>query len=100
MYLSKPASPSKSATDSVLREICDMKLQQESTLLNIKTITDDVEGVAKFVKDFWNSTNREKQIALDRLTRILRELKSLNNASRTTDLSRRAKPGHNTRDKL
>jgi len=52
--------------------------------MGIRTITNEVESVTKFLQDFWTYRDKDKQVALDKLTRILAGLKRLNSRNGTT----------------
>lgn len=49
----------------------------QETLLTLGTITNEIELITKFVADYWNTTDKEKQLALGKLTRIVNRLKKI-----------------------
>ena len=54
-----------------------LKGKFQETLLNLSTITNEVELLTKFVEDYWTGTDNEKQLALAKLKRILNSLKRI-----------------------
>jgi hypothetical protein len=80
MYKSKHLrsdAAAASQSDEPLGELVALKYKYQNTLLNVETVTNEIELVTKFVKDYWNTTGNEKQLALEKLTRIVNDLKRI-----------------------
>jgi len=80
VYASKNSSDEenhKATNNPTLVKLTEMQSHQETTLMGIRTIANEVESVTKFLQDFWTYKDKDKQIAVDKLTRILAGLKKL-----------------------
>ena len=74
MYLSRKNRPANT-TDHEMVKLYEQ--EQRNTLGKMRTITHEVELVAKMVKSLWNSSPPDKQLALEKLIGILDALNSL-----------------------
>lgn len=53
------------------------KLIEQEEKHQLRNITHEIELVAKFVNDSWNTTGNDKKLALRKLTRIFDNLKKI-----------------------
>ena len=79
MYLSRKNRPANT-TDHDMVKLYEQ--EQRNTLGKMKTISHEVELVAKMVKGLSHSSDHDKQLALEKLVGVLDALNSLRNEQR------------------